>query len=62
MAYRNSFIKINKCPACGFVLTKRSNNMCMSVNKIEKALKFKMPRIDDEIENLCQRLNKANVI
>ena len=43
-------------------LTKRSNNMCMSVNKIEKALKFKMPRIDDEIENLCQRLNKANVI
>tara|TARA_Y100000590_G_scaffold467221_1_gene645427 strand:+ start:1072 stop:1989 length:918 start_codon:yes stop_codon:yes gene_type:complete len=36
--------------------TKRSNNMCMSVNKIEKALKFKMPKIDDEINNLNQRL------
>ena len=26
-SYKNSVIKINKCPACGFELRKRSNNI-----------------------------------
>mgnify|MGYP003135045270 FL=1 len=34
MAYRNSFVKINKCPACGFELTKRSNNMGRDISEM----------------------------
>jgi len=34
MAYRNSFINISKCPACGFELRKRSNNMGRDISEM----------------------------
>ena len=61
LGFNSHIFKFVKSDKISF-LTKRSNNMCMSVNKIEKALKFKMPRIEDEIDNLNKRLNKENVI
>ena len=32
--YRNSFINISKCPACGFELRKRSNNMGKDISEM----------------------------
>ena len=53
-----NFVKSNKIN----FFAKRPNNMVMSVNKIEKTLKIKMPTIDSELNLLKNELINNHAI
>ena len=62
-SYKNSVIKINKCPACGFELRKRSNNMGRDISEMlrkrSKPTRNKIHKIAVLINDLIPSQNRT---